>query len=111
MSSTDVIRALLREQKRECAALHANPTFCALRTAALRERQAQQWHQQHAGEEPANFAAPPAAGIDDLDAEALMRLFQVINNAAIEGNKPPLGVFAPFGKPYAPNGAIVEVGA
>ena len=45
-----------------------------------------------------------------MRAEALGRLFDVIRTAAAEGNKQPQGVFADFGKPYAPCGAIIEVG-
>jgi len=66
-SNIDVIRAMLREQKRSCAALHVNPLFREFRAAALRhERQVQQ--QQHDEE----GAAPPPV-IDDLDAGVVMR--------------------------------------
>jgi hypothetical protein len=43
-------------------------------------------------------------------AEALSRLFKVVRTAAAESNKQPQGVFAEFGKPYAPCGIITEVG-
>ncbi|KAI8464816.1 MAG: hypothetical protein J3K34DRAFT_525862 [Monoraphidium minutum] len=106
MGNTDAIRCILREQKRDCAALHADPIFREFRHAALQQHQHQQQQQPQQHDDGEGAAVPV---IDDLDAEAMSRLFDVIKTAAVEGNKAPQGVYAEFGKPYAPCGTIVEV--
>ncbi|GBF90680.1 hypothetical protein Rsub_02979 [Raphidocelis subcapitata] len=100
LGNTDAIRAMLREQKRECSALHAHPLYRAFRREALR-------HERAVARDDEDGAATPPA-FDDLDAEALTRLFAVVHSAAAAGNKQPLGVWAEFGKPYAPCGTIIE---
>jgi hypothetical protein len=54
--STDVIRVMLREQKRECATLHANPLF-----KEIRDRQKRNTKTGHGNDAP----APPV--IEDLE--------------------------------------------
>lgn len=54
--STDLIRCMLREQKKECSALHANPLFREFRSE----------HLKHKKDFKACDAGPPV--IDDLDA-------------------------------------------
>eukprot|EP00879_Flechtneria_rotunda_P023651 GHRR01025026.1.p2 GENE.GHRR01025026.1~~GHRR01025026.1.p2 ORF type:complete len:137 (+),score=51.60 GHRR01025026.1:295-705(+) len=85
--NTDVIRAMLREQKKECSALHANPLF--------KEFRGRQKKLGAAAQEPA------APVIDDLEAEGLARLTDLIKSTAEEKEAQPAGVFASFGKPYA----------
>jgi hypothetical protein len=60
MGTTDSIRAMLREQKRECAALHGHPLYRAFRQEALRHERAV------ARDEEGGAATPPS--LDDLDA-------------------------------------------
>lgn len=59
--STDVIRVMLREQKRECATLHANPLFKEFRDKQKKNSKAGPGLQ-------GDTSTPPV--IDDLDAGA-----------------------------------------
>ncbi len=97
--NTDVIRSMLREQKKECSALRVNPLFREFRS------EAKQKHSR--GADRLTDTAPPV--IDDLEAEGQTRLFEVIHQAATEGFKEPMGVWASFGKPYACFGEPMEV--
>lgn len=66
-AGTDALRALLREQKRECAALHAHPVLRGYRRQQQRDDAARR---ERGGREalplPGDDAPPPA--MDDLDA-------------------------------------------
>lgn len=59
---TDMIRAMLREQKRSCAELHAHPLFGEMRRAAASEERRGKQHGPPGDEDP------PRPAIDDLDA-------------------------------------------
>jgi hypothetical protein len=71
--STDVIRVMLREQKRECATLHANPLFKEFRDRQKRNSKTASGH---------DTPAPPV--IEDLEAgEQQTALPQLHNCTAI----------------------------
>jgi hypothetical protein len=97
--STDHIRALLREQKRECQALRQNPVFKRLsRELKLTRRDANPF-----GEDEAPMS------VEDLEAEAMNRLKDVIRRAGELSGKPQQGVWSPPGKAYQNLGVIQEV--
>jgi hypothetical protein len=98
--STDHIRALLREQKRECQALRQHPVFKRLsRELKLNRRDANPYNEDEA-----------PMSVEDLEAEAMNRLKEVIRRAGELSGKPQQGVWSPPGKAYQNLGIIQEVG-
>lgn len=88
--NTDLIRQMLREQQKECQALHANGLF--------REFRDQQKQRKFGKGYAVQEVAPPM--FDDFQAEGQQRMFELIKESAVKEEKPLKGVWATFGKPY-----------
>jgi hypothetical protein len=71
-NNLDIIRSMLREQKRECSALHANPIFKEFKL---------QWKQSkgHHSSSSQEVIAPPV--IDDLDAGTYVCVYMYVRSA------------------------------
>ncbi len=105
--NTEVIRKMLREQQRECQALHANPLFKEFRTpGSVRQKK---FGKGYAVVED-TFMPQPFADPKSIEYEGQARMFELIKNTAMKEEKARQGVWASFGAPYVPLGEPKEVG-
>lgn len=98
--NTDLIRTMLREQQKDCRALHGNPLFKEFRGHGDKQRRGKGYGMD---------AAVPPQFSDDPAAEGKARMFDVIRQTAVKEDKAPVGVWASFGKPYMCLGEPKEV--
>lgn len=104
--NTEVIRKMLREQQRECQALHANPLFKEFRTPGT--VRAKKFGKGYAVIEDTSMPQP-FADSKSIEYEGQARMFDLIKNTAIKEEKARQGVWASFGAPYVPLGDPKEV--
>ncbi|GFR52887.1 hypothetical protein Agub_g15520 [Astrephomene gubernaculifera] len=104
--NTELIRKMLREQQRECQALHANPLFKEFRTpGSVRQKK---FGKGYTVIEDTN-APQPFADPKSIEYEGQARMFDLIKNTAIKEEKVRQGVWASFGAPYVPLGEPKEL--
>ncbi|GLC47400.1 hypothetical protein PLESTM_002068900 [Pleodorina starrii] len=104
--NTEVIRKMLREQQRECQALHANPLFKEFRTpGSVRQKK---FGKGYAVVEDSGMPQP-FADPKSIEYEGQARMFELIKNTAIKEEKTRQGVWASFGAPYVPLGDPKEL--
>ncbi|GIL86312.1 hypothetical protein Vretifemale_14705 [Volvox reticuliferus] len=104
--NTEVIRKMLREQQRECQALHANPLFKEFRTPG--SVRAKKFGKGYAVIEDAGMPQP-FADPKSIEYEGQARMFELIKNTAVKEEKVRQGVWASFGAPYVPLGDPKEL--
>ncbi|KXZ44766.1 hypothetical protein GPECTOR_62g881 [Gonium pectorale] len=90
---------MLREQQRECQALHSNPLFKEFRTPARQKKFGKGYSVIEEVGTP-----QPFADLKSIEYEGQARMFDLIKNTAIREEKPRQGVWASFGAPYVPLG-------
>lgn len=99
--NTDVIRSMLREQQKECQALHANNLFREFRDEGQKIKK---FGKGYAVQQEQNQPL-----VIDFQAEGQARMFELIKQRAIKEEKPLQGVWASFSKPYVCLGEPKEV--
>jgi hypothetical protein len=104
--STDVIRQMLREQKKQSKSLHSNALFKEFHAS-----QGSVGSHKRFGKgfnTAGSSAGDMAPGFEDAEAEGNSRLVSLIKDTAEKDGRPQAGVWASFGQPYQCTGELQE---
>ena len=106
VGSTDMIRQMLREQKKQSKSLHSNALFKELAGAGGNKQGGHKRFGKGFNTPTMDSSAAPA--FDDAEAEGNSRLVSLIKDTAEKDERPQAGVWASFGKPYQCTGELTE---
>lgn len=104
--STDVIRQMLREQKKQSKSLHSNALFKEFHAESKQAGSHKRFGKGFNTATPTGDTSAPA--FDDAEAEGNSRLVSLIKDTAEKDGRPQAGVWASFGHPYQCTGELQE---